>query len=213
MEGVRSWQPISRWGMRISSERTTCWRELDKGGFKCVLKPGKDMRPVTGCPGYFVIADGEMWSSRRGKWVRLKPSRKHNGGYEIYKLAMGYGNRCKCRTVYLHRSILEEYVGPCPEGMEACHNDGDPTNNCLENLRWDTHRNNGFDSYKHGKHPDRRGSLHPQSKLTESDLPKARKLREQGLSYAKIGKVFGVHGQTMMLALKGLQWKHAAVIS
>ena len=31
------------------------------------------------------------------------------------------------------RLVLEVFVGPCPPGMEACHNDGDPHNNWLDN--------------------------------------------------------------------------------
>lgn len=52
------------------------------------------------------------------------------------------------RTV--HKVVLEEWVGPCPEGFEGCHGDGNPSNNVLSNLRWDTPRNNEHDKIKHG---------------------------------------------------------------
>jgi hypothetical protein len=51
---------------------------------------------------------------------------------------------------YIHRLILETFIGPCPEGMEACHNDGNYLNNILSNLRWDTHKNNLKDQESHG---------------------------------------------------------------
>lgn len=57
------------------------------------------------------------------------------------------------RAARVHRLVLEAFVGPCPEGMEACHNDGNPANNRLENLRWDTRRNNILDAIRHGTHP------------------------------------------------------------
>lgn len=55
-------------------------------------------------------------------------------------------------TRYVHRLVLEAFVGPCPEGMEACHGDGNPVNNHLGNLRWDTSSENNKDMVKHGNH-------------------------------------------------------------
>lgn len=46
--------------------------------------------------------------------------------------------------------VLEAFIGPCPEGMECCHNDDDRANNQLSNLRWDTHTNNVKDGYRNG---------------------------------------------------------------
>lgn len=56
-----------------------------------------------------------------------------------------------CRTV--HSLVLTAFVGPCPDGMEGCHNDGDPANNRVTNLRWDTHTENMRDVLRHGRHP------------------------------------------------------------
>lgn len=50
----------------------------------------------------------------------------------------------------LHRLVLLTFVGPCPEGMEGCHNDGDKLNNRLSNLRWDTRSSNAKDRTAHG---------------------------------------------------------------
>jgi hypothetical protein len=52
----------------------------------------------------------------------------------------------------VHRLVLEAFVGPCPEGFEGCHFDGDPSNNAVKNLRWDTHLNNMKDIQRHGRH-------------------------------------------------------------
>lgn len=49
-----------------------------------------------------------------------------------------------------HRAVLEAFVGPCPEGMQACHNNGDCADNRLANLRWDTPQGNAQDRIAHG---------------------------------------------------------------
>lgn len=49
----------------------------------------------------------------------------------------------------IHRLVLTAFVGPCPDGMEGCHNDGDRSNNNLENLRWDTRSENNHDAVEH----------------------------------------------------------------
>ncbi len=55
----------------------------------------------------------------------------------------------KAKTFGLHQLKLITYVGSCPEGMEACHSDGNSLNNELSNLRWDTPTNNQRDRELH----------------------------------------------------------------
>ena len=45
--------------------------------------------------------------------------------------------------------LIKEW--PCPEWMEVCHNDWNPTNNHPDNLRYDTHSANWKDAYRHWK--------------------------------------------------------------
>ena len=45
---------------------------------------------------------------------------------------------------------MAAFVGPCPDGMEVCHNNGDATDNRLENLRYGSHSENMLDKRKHG---------------------------------------------------------------
>lgn len=52
----------------------------------------------------------------------------------------------------VHQLVLEAFIGPRPAGMMACHNDGNPANNRVENLRWDTQSSNIFDAIGQGTH-------------------------------------------------------------
>lgn len=53
---------------------------------------------------------------------------------------------------YVHQLVLEAFVGPRPEGAEACHDNGDREDNRLENLRWDTVSENRLDIKRMGRH-------------------------------------------------------------
>ena len=52
----------------------------------------------------------------------------------------------------VHTLVLEAFIGPRPAGHEACHNNGDCSDNRVDNLRWDTPSNNTRDKIKHGTH-------------------------------------------------------------
>ena len=51
----------------------------------------------------------------------------------------------------VHRLVATAFYGPCPDGMECCHNDGVSSNNHVDNLRWDTKVANEIDRRRHGK--------------------------------------------------------------
>jgi hypothetical protein len=93
----------------------------------------------------------------------LTPKRVTTGRLQVDLYRDGRKQQCQ-----LHRLVLFAFVGPCPEGMEACHSDGDPTNNRLENLRWDTRAGNHADKIQHGTHS--RGTRHKMARLTESQV-------------------------------------------
>lgn len=65
-------------------------------------------------------------------------------GHQLVVLKRGSGGQ------YVHSLVLAAFVGPRPDGSECCHGDGDPTNNRVENLRWDTRLANVQDMIRHG---------------------------------------------------------------
>lgn len=79
---------------------------------------------------------------------RILTPRKMKSGHIFY----GFWHKNNQTCWLAHRLVLTVFVGPCPEGMEGCHNDGDPSNNHVSNLRWDTRRSNILDAIKHGAH-------------------------------------------------------------
>lgn len=67
-----------------------------------------------------------------------------------------YVNLGKGNSRYVHQLVAEAFIGPCPDGLEICHNNGDPADNRSVNLRYDTHGANVFDTVAHGNHPQAR---------------------------------------------------------
>ncbi len=82
---------------------------------------------------------------RRYKSKILKPYCKPNGYLEI--TLSNNGIQIK---YYVHRLVLETFIGPCPNGLQCCHYDGLRNNNNLNNLRWDTPSNDCLDKKRHG---------------------------------------------------------------
>lgn len=159
---------------------------------------------------YTVGSDGSVWScsplgrgkdrKKQSRWRRLK-DRPLGKGYR----AVGTATQ---KTLYVHHLVLEAFVGPRPASdFEACHNNGDPSDNRLVNLRWGTREDNRRDMLSHGT--QRRGSAVGNSKLTETIVREMRQLRSSaGISYRELGKRFCVNTMTAFLAVSGKTWQH-----
>lgn len=175
--------------------------------------PSVTYRQLDWMPGYRFGDDGLIWSRRKccrwnqlaDEWRLVCVRRKPSGHLTIRVTVDG-----KKTAFYVHRLILEAFVGPCPPGLEACHNDGDPTNNRVSNLRWDTRESNIVDSINHGTFRRARGSRQGRAKLTESDIPMIRELHHQGMTLKDIASHFGVTHQNIRMIISGRTWTHVA---
>ena len=177
------------------------------------------MKPIPGCPGYFATEDGRIWSAPRydaighqqgGRWLKPLPNNKM--GHCVVHLYVG-GRRA---TRAIHRLVLETFVGPCPAGMEACHNNGDPTDNRLENLRWDTHSNNAKDAVQHGTsgflnpdYPRLRGESNGMAKLNEAQVRLIEfSVLKNGCTRKSVAAIFGVSSSLVKQIASHKIWRH-----
>jgi len=92
------------------------------------------------------------------------------------------------KTFYVHTLVLEAFIGPRPLGLEACHNDGDPSNNNVTNLRWDTQSNNYNDRRKHGTCNS--GERHGKARLTCENVLEIRRRAASGDTQQSIADDF-----------------------
>jgi hypothetical protein len=112
----------------------------------------------------------------------------------------------KRSQTYIHHLILTTFVGPMPEGLEACHGDGDPANNSLSNLRWGTRASNAADRVEHGTATI--GAQHPMARLTEQDVLALRRRHAEGASATELAAEFNVSRMTAFRAATGRSWSH-----
>ena len=92
-------------------------------------------------------AHGPGFENRR---EQPKPLKAHVGdkGYPMVTLS----GRDRRTPGAVHLYVALAFLGPCPEGHEVCHNDGNKLNPVLANLRYGTRRENVLDQLKHGQH-------------------------------------------------------------
>lgn len=112
----------------------------------------------------------------------------------------------KAKQWRVNRLVLLAFVGPCPPGMESCHEDGVPPNCFLTNLRWDTRSNNNLDRIKHGHGAV--GENNPNSALMPDQVIKIRELYAQGTTCMELEKIFPVSYFTLRKIVTKHAWKH-----
>jgi hypothetical protein len=107
--------------------------------------PDEVWSPIAGLPDYEVSTLGRIrsWKGPQPKIIKVQ---KLPTGYRFYRFGIGKGAVPR----YIHRLVLEAFVGPCPDGMQCRHLDGDRANNCLSNLAWGTPEENQRDRIRHG---------------------------------------------------------------
>ncbi len=158
---TRGWCSLhySRW--RRHGDPLTAFRPNGRASQEpCTCRTPEEWRSIPGYEGVYDASDhGRIRSLSRVIYPRAGSPRPICG--RIMKLGVGdKGHLIVClkgalsgRQFFLaHRLVLVTFVGPCPPDMEGCHNDGNPGNNHLDNLRWDTSTANHYDMVKHGTH-------------------------------------------------------------
>lgn len=111
-------------------------------------------------------------------------ARPNTSGYPAVNIAR--------RTYRVHRLVLEAFVGPCPDGHQCCHSNGNRADNRLSNLRWDTFMANIADRTLHGT--ENVGERNGRAVLSDEEAAQVRAHRGW-LSPAHLGEIFGIHRQ------------------
>lgn len=111
----------------------------------------EQIRDVPGYPGYRVSNTGKVFSCLRASgrgglgptWRELKQRTDKRGARSVN---LRWNGSTFFRRV--HHLVLEAFVGRRPKDLVCCHYDGNPSNNRVDNLRWDTLSANAEDSVR-----------------------------------------------------------------
>ena len=95
--------------------------------------------PILGFEAYEVSNQGRVRSFKHEKVHVLAPG----GGRSYPMVVLRRDGQGHPRSI--HRLVALAFLGPCPEGLECCHCDGNPHNNTPQNLRYDTRAANADD--------------------------------------------------------------------
>ena len=154
--------------------------------------------------GYRVSIYGEVQSCRQigagsqldDEWHTVNGERSSKGYVRV---------KINGRRKAVHRLVLEAFVGPCPDGCETRHLDGNPSNNSLWNLLYGTASENWNDRRQHGTASV--GSQHASSKLTEQDVAEIKAAHDAGETQVDIAERYGVSNSLVHLIVTGKAWR------
>jgi hypothetical protein len=135
---------------------------------------------------------------------RLLSTVPNNKGYMLVGVAFPRPRRVRS----VHTLVLEAFVGPRPNGLEAAHLDGDHTNNAAANLAWVSKAENAFHRVLHGT--SGKGEESAVSKLSSSDVYEIRNGFGDWLGNNKteIAKRYGVSRGCVNHVLRRSTWSH-----
>ena len=181
------------------------------------IHPDVEFRNCTRSEMYLIGSNGTVWS-RYGEAVRIPGYRagfrrticsdytpiavQWSRAYPSVPMSI-HGREC---NPFIHHLVLEAFVGPRPKGMEGCHENGVYLDCRLSNLRWDTHKNNEKDKYRHGT--VLRGEKNGCAKLTEQKVLTIRSRAAKGDRQADIGRDFGITQAAVSLIHRRRKWAH-----
>lgn len=151
--------------------------------------------PIPGYEGLYEVSDlGNIRTVRL-----LMQTRSTKTGRPLLQLWKGG----KGKMFSPHKLVLLAFKGPPAEGQMGLHNDGDPWNNRVENLRWGTCKENYADAVKHGTQG--KGEACARAILTEEI---ALKIFSDPRRHKEIAKEYGVTTPTVSAIKTKRNWKH-----
>lgn len=176
-----------------------------------------EFRPIGDFPGYRIGDDGSAWS----RWVcAVSPGIKGRYSYlgsEWHELRarpvrghpmVGLRRGGRQHQRYVHRLVLEAFVGPCPAGLMGRHLDDDPANNRVENLAWGTRLDNAADAVRNGR--TTKGERSGNAKLTDEKVVEIREAYAAGeMDQYQLAARHGVFQTNICKIVTGEAWTHA----
>ena len=145
------------------------------------------IRRVKGGPGTFVGKVLKLEANNRGYWY-AQPCKE-----------------CKRHKFLIHRLVMAAFVGPCPDGIQVNHIDGDKENNRLDNLEYMTQSENMVHGRGLGLFSSIGGEKNGNAILTEENVHEIRR-RLKYESPKAIAERFNISRGNIYSIKNGTRW-------
>ena len=166
-------------------------------------------KPLARNPNYEVSTTGRVREKARPVFnrgrIHSKPPRNiepfidpEGYAFVVLRKPMGTG----AEKIFVHRLVLEVWVGQCPEDMTVDHIDRVRTNNALSNLRYATKAEQTENRDLSGISGERSRF----SKLTQADVDEIRKMIKIGFEDGVIASRFNMSAGAIRNIRNGKSW-------
>ncbi len=166
----------------------------------------EEWRIVLGYEGLYQVSnEGNVRSLNYGKVRILKPATNKKGYLQV---SLSKNNISK--SFIVHRLVALTFI-PNPDNKpQVNHINSIKTDNRIENLEWNTCKENIKHAFQNGLTSGKKGELHNDVKLTELEVLEIRKIYSEGnVSYRELAKIFDkVKVGTIFSIVHRKTWKH-----
>lgn len=117
----------------------------------------EEWRDIPGYEGHYQVSNlgrvrslDRLINTKQGPRLKrglMRKPKNHSCGY--LELPLKLDGKQEMFTI--HRLVMLAFVGPRPDGLDICHNNGDKKDNRLSNLRYDTRSANNLEAVAHGQ--------------------------------------------------------------
>lgn len=173
----------------------------------------EEWRSIPGFPGYEASSLGRIRSldrvvKQKNRWGQVIERRQQGRILSPRITSAGYSRVNPCvngRVTYaqLHRLVCAAFHGE-RVGLMAAHNDGNPSNNRPENLRWATAKENAQDKKLHGT--DAGGTRNPNCVIGEAEVRLIRARADEPSPV--LAREFGISESQVLNIIHGRSWSH-----
>lgn len=164
-----------------------------------------EWKDIPGYKGKYLISNSGEIKNSKGKILKQWTDK-------INRRSIGLTDKTTT-TLRVHRLVMAAFIGPCPEGKEVCHRDGNASNNALSNLYYGTRSENELDKVRHGTKSkpvwiNNAGEKNPMAILSEDLVKKIKNMLQSGVRAVDIASSMSINKESVFKIKQGRIWKN-----